>query len=113
MVVTYLAKKAGLNFETFFNVTTLDVAESNQMAKRNRYQHIFPDPQYGGFYKYIHDSGIIPTRFTRFCCTYFKEKPTIDYFLADDRLLFLFGIRNEESSQRSNYDDVTKNPMWG
>lgn len=113
MVVTYLAKKAGLNFETFFNVTTLDVAESNQMAKRNRYQHIFPDPQYGGFYKYIHDSGIIPTRFTRFCCTYFKEKPTIDYFLADDRLLFLFGIRNEESSQRSNYDDITKNPMWG
>lgn len=59
MVVTHLAKKAGLNFETFFNVTTLDVAESNRMAKQNGYQHIFPDPQYGGFYKYIqrYDGG--------------------------------------------------------
>lgn len=113
MVVTHLAKKAGLNFETFFNVTTLDVAESNQMAKRNVFKHIYPDPQYGGFYKYVHESSMIPNRFTRFCCTYFKERPTIDYFSADERLLFLFGIRNEESSQRSNYEDVTKNPMWG
>lgn len=113
MVVTHLAKKAGLNFETFFNVTTLDVAESNQMAKRNGYQHIFPDPQYGGFYQYVHNSGMIPNRFTRFCCQYFKERPTIDYFNADDKLLFMFGIRNGESNQRSNYEDIIKNPLWG
>ena len=53
MVVTHLAKKAGLDFETFFNVTTLDVAESNAMAKRNGFKRILPDPQYGGFYRYI------------------------------------------------------------
>lgn len=60
MVVTHLAEKAGLNFETFFNVTTLDVAESNRMAKRNGYQKILPDPKYGGFYKYIqrYDGGL-------------------------------------------------------
>lgn len=113
MVVNHLVKKSGIDCETYFNVTTLDVAESNQMAKRNGFKHIYPDPQYGGFYKYVHDSGIIPTRFARFCCTYFKEKPTVDYFPADEKILFLFGIRNEESSQRSNYDDITKNPMWG
>ena len=113
MVVNHLVKKSGIDCETYFNVTTLDVAESNQMAKRNRFKHIYPDPQYGGFYKYVHDSGIIPTRFARFCCTYFKEKPTVDYFPADEKILFLFGIRNEESSQRSNYNDITKNPMWG
>ena len=93
MVVSHLVKKAGVSCETYFNVTTLDVAESNQMAKRNGFKHIYPDPQYEGFYKYVHSSGIIPTRFARFCCTYFKEKPTVDYFSADDRLLFLFGIR--------------------
>lgn len=113
MVVTHLAKKAKLEFKTFFNVTTLDVAESNRMAKRNGYQHIFPDPQYGGFYQYVHNTGIIPNRFTRFCCQYFKERPTVDYFNANDRLLFMFGIRNEESNQRSNYEDVIKNPLWG
>lgn len=53
MVVTHLAKKANLNFDTYFNVTTLDVAESNKMAKRNGFKKIFPDPKYGGFYKYI------------------------------------------------------------
>ena len=113
MVVTYLANKAGIVCETYFNVTTLDVAESNLMAKENGFKHIYPDPQYGGFYQYVHNSGIIPTRFARFCCTYFKEKPTVDYFPAEERLLFLFGIRNEESNQRSNYQDITKNPLWG
>ena len=36
MVVTHLAQKAGLEFETYFNVTTLDVGESNRMAKAKR-----------------------------------------------------------------------------
>lgn len=53
MVVTHLAQKAGIDFDTYFNVTTLDVAESNNMAKRNGFKKIFPDPKYGGFYKYI------------------------------------------------------------
>ena len=49
MVVHHLVKKAGVSCETYFNVTTLDVAESNQMAKRNGFKHIYPDPQHGGF----------------------------------------------------------------
>lgn len=53
MVVTHLAEKADLDFETYFNVTTLDVAESNKMAKQNGFKHIFPDPKYNGFYNYI------------------------------------------------------------
>lgn len=59
MVVTHLAKKAGLSFETYFNVTTLDVAQSNRMAKRNGFIPIVPRPEYGGFYSYIqrYESG--------------------------------------------------------
>lgn len=56
---------------------------------------------------------MIPSRLNRFCCEYFKEKPTIDYFPDDEKLIFLFGIRNQESSQRSAYEDITKNPQWG
>lgn len=118
MVVTHLAQKAGLEFETYFNVTTLDVGESNRMAKRNGFKHILPDPKYGGFYKYIqrYDGGgnqMIQSRLNRFCCEYFKEKPTIEYFSDDEKLIFLFGIRNQESNQRSAYEDITKNPQWG
>ena len=29
------------------------------------------------------------------------------------KLLFLFGIRNEESTKRSNYQDVWRNDKWG
>lgn len=118
MVVTHLAKKAGLNFETYFNVTTLDVAESNRMAKRNGFKHILPNPEYGGFYKYIqrYDGGgnqMIPSRLNRFCCNYFKESPTIDYFPNDESLIFLFGMRNQESVRRSGYKDIWKNEKWG
>lgn len=118
MVVTHLAKKAGLNFETYFNVTTLDVAENNCMAKRNGFKHILPNPEYGGFYKYIqrYDGGgnqMIPSRLNRFCCNYFKESPTIDYFPDDEPLIFLFGMRNQESVRRSGYKDIWKNEKWG
>ena len=114
MVTTHLAKKAGIEFDTYFNVTTLDVAESNLMAKRNGYEHIYPDPQYGGFYKYIHRySQLIPSRLNRFCCQYFKENPTVDNFDANEKLLFLFGMRNEESARRSGYEDIWVNEKWG
>ncbi len=117
MVVTYLAEKAGLVFETYFNVTTLDVAESNRMAKRNGYHFIYPNPKYGGFYQYIYKyatSGVmIPTRLNRFCCQYFKERPTIDYFKDIEHIIFLFGMRNQESQTRSDYQDTIVNPFWG
>lgn len=118
MVTTHLGKKAGIEFDTYFNVTTLDVAESNLMAKRNGYEHIYPDPQYGGFYRYIQRCGgvgerFIPTRLSRFCCQYFKENPTVDNFDANEKLLFLFGMRNEESSKRSAYEDTLVNEKWG
>lgn len=113
MVVTHLAEKAGLNFETYFNVTTLDVAESNRMARQNGYKRILPDPQYGGFYQYIQRYEMIPSRLNRFCCNYFKEMPTISYFPKDEKLLFLFGMRNQESARRSGYKDIWKNEKWG
>jgi len=55
---------------------------------------------------------MIPSRLNRFCCEYFKELPTIEYFDEDDSLIFLLGIRNQESSARSKYEDTTKNPAW-
>lgn len=112
MVVLNLAKKAGLTFETYFNVTTLDVKESNRMAARNNFKHILPNPKYGGFYNYIQRYQTLPSRLNRFCCTYYKESPTIEYFPADEKLLFLFGMRNEESARRSNYQDIWKNDKW-
>ena len=56
---------------------------------------------------------MIPSRLNRFCCNYFKESPTIDYFYDDEPLIFLFGMRNQESVRRSGYKDIWKNEKWG
>lgn len=55
----------------------------------------------------------IPSRLNRFCCQYFKENPTVDYFDPNERLVLLFGMRNQESQLRSEYGDIYINPKWG
>ena len=113
MVKTYLAKKAGLEFKTYFNVTTMDVADSNLMAKKNKYKFILPKGKHKSFYIWSTKENIIPSRLNRACCTYFKENPTIENFPSDQKLLFLFGMRNSESNHRSSYDDIWVNDKWG
>ena len=51
-VKTYLAHKAGLSFETYFNCTTMDVADSNKFAKDKGYKFTYPEKKYGGFYQW-------------------------------------------------------------
>lgn len=111
IVVEALAKQTSLPFETYFNVTTLDVAETNRMANKNQYIKIFPEYK-GGFYNWIH-KNIIPTRLARGCCTYFKEGPTIKTFDKNKKYLFLYGMRNQESVNRRSYEDIWRNHLWG
>ena len=113
MVKTYLAKKSGLTFDTYFNVTTMDVADSNIMAKKQQYKFIRPKGKHKSFYNWSEEENIIPSRLNRVCCTYFKESPTIDNFDDNAKLLFLFGMRNDESNNRSTYGDVWINEKWG
>lgn len=113
MVKTHLAKKAGLKFNTYFNVTTCDVADSNLMAKRNDFTFTLPNKELKGFYNWRIKENIIPSRLNRCCCKYFKEEPTIKSFNSKDKLLFLFGMRNDESVARSGYTDIWVNEKWG
>ena len=114
VVKTHLAKLAGIDFKTYFNVTTLDVAESTLFAKQHGYEFIYPDiKKNGGFYQMVERDNIVPTRLCRFCCTVYKENPTIDNFDASEKLLFLFGMRNSESTKRQNYTDIWCNDKWG
>ena len=112
-IKTYLAQKARLEFKTYFNCTTLDTGDTNRMAKSKHYEFIYPDKKYGGFYQWIKKENLIPTRLTRACCKYFKEDSTTRMFGRYEKLLFLFGMRNEESNTRSDYQDVIRMPGWG
>ena len=105
MAVQRLAGKAGLKFDVLFNVTTLDVAESNRMARRNGFEFVLPDKKYGGFYQFVR-KRIVPKRFTRACCDIFKERATDDYLDKNASIVFLMGMRNDESNTRTGYGDV-------
>lgn len=113
VVKTHLAHKAGLKFDTYFNVTTMDVADSNLMAKNNQYKFIKPKGKHRSFYNWSNEENIIPSRLNRACCLYFKENPTIYNFDDKAKLLFLFGMRNDESTHRSTYQDIWINEKWG
>jgi len=113
MLMMYLANKAGLIFTTEFNATTLDVGESTKMAKELGFKFVLPDlKKYGGYYQWCERENIIPNRLTRACCQYYKENATRDSHDKDDTLLFLFGMRNDESNSRSEYQDEWVNNKW-
>lgn len=112
MVKTYLATKAGLKFKTYFNFTTIEVADVFKMAKEFEYEIIMPEKKHGGFYQYIDKYQTIPSRLNRFCCTKYKEDATINLFDKDKDIIFLFGMRNDESQTRSDYLDVWRNHKW-
>lgn len=108
--VEYLAKQINPTVILIFNNTSLDCADTYKHIKsRNDIEVLNPKE---GFYQWI-KKNIIPTRFSRACCTVFKEGEIINYFDKNEKCIFFLGIRNEESNTRSKYEDEWKNEKWG
>lgn len=113
LLLEYLARKADLDFETYFNVTTCDVADSNLLAKELKHKFIQPQFKFKGIYEYMNKENIVPSRLNRACCMYFKEEPTMRYFNSNEKLILLMGMRNDESANRSEYTTKWVNDKWG
>lgn len=110
----YLLKKVTDNYRKFFNNTTLDCADVYKEAKSSGAEIVTPKDKDGknlGFYKLVQSWGI-PTRFSRWCCRIFKEEGTYQYLNGQKNVLFVMGMRNEESNTRANYNFEYKNPNW-
>ena len=110
-VTEHIAKISGFlqTGQCVFNNTTLDVADTYKMVKANDY--IITNPK-EGFYQYIKRLNFVPTRFSRGCCTVFKEGNFIESFRDHEKLLIATGVRNSESPKRSGYEDYSHNPKW-
>jgi len=109
-IVEYLVKHINPTVVLVFNNTSLDCADTYKHIKsRNDINVLNPKE---GFYQWI-KKNIIPTRFSRGCCTLFKEGVTINYFDKNEKCIFFLGMRNEESNTRSKYEDEWKNEKWG
>lgn len=101
--------------EIIFNNTTMDSAEVYKEVLSRPEINIVTVKNSDGtnrsFYNMVNKHGL-PNRTLRWCCDYFKEGGTSQYMSGRDNLLLIMGMRNEESSARSDYDFLWKNTQW-
>ncbi len=112
MITAYLVRSLYPDTKAIFNNTSLDVVETYKMAKDFPNCEIMnPDK---GFYQYVDQDKMIPTRFARFCCRIFKVGVMVEKLDHNHPYLMWMGMRNEESATRSGYEDEWVNTAeWG
>lgn len=94
-----------------FDNVSLDVADTYLHIKTLSNVEISnPDK---GFYQWREENNFIPTRFARACCSIFKEGKLMEDIPSDKKMLFFMGMRNDESDNRSSYEDKWINEKWG
>lgn len=111
-VTCHLVRECYPDTKAIFNNTTLDCADTYRMAKRFPNCEMMTPKQ--GFYQYIEEAQMIPTRFSRFCCRIFKVGEMVNQLDHNTPYLMFMGMRNEESNTRSGYGDEWINEAeWG
>lgn len=112
MVVAHLVRSLYPDTKAIFNNTSLDVVETYKMAKEFSNCEIMNPEK--GFYQYVDQDKMIPTRFARFCCRIFKVGVMVEKLDHNHPYLMWMGMRNEESATRSGYEDEWVNTAeWG
>lgn len=112
MVVRHLANKSGIEFTNYLTNSTIEYGESVKLAKKLGFIFMHPQKE-RSFFEWQKRTSFIPTKLHRTCCTYFQERPTLEFFDKNENILFLLGMRREESKTRSQYEHDWRNPVWG
>lgn len=111
-VTCHLVRECYPDTKAIFNNTTLDCVDTYVMAKKYPNCEMMTPKQ--GFYQYIKEAQMIPTRFARFCCRIFKVGEMVNQLNHETMYLMFMGMRNEESDTRSDYGDEWVNEAeWG
>lgn len=111
-VVLDLVRKVIPNIKVMFNNTTCDAADTYRIVKKHP-DWVITTPK-EGIYNYFNRLNFIPTRFSRACCSTYKEGQSIQYFKAHgiDKLIQIMGVRNDKSNKRADREYVAHNPKW-
>ena len=112
MVTLDLVHRINPDIPVVFNNTSLDCADTYRMVKAHK-DWIITNPK-EGFYQWTKRMNFVPTRFSRACCTIFKEGQGDAYFKQKgaDKLIQFMGVRNDESANRADRQDITQSPKW-
>ena len=101
VVIKELAKRAGVNVEWHYNVTTIDPPELVRFIRREHPDVVFERPE-KSFFKAMPIRGI-PMRIGRWCCDEYKERKI---YTQDTRLIM--GVRADESPRRKAWKQVSR-----
>lgn len=107
-----LVQQVKPNIKVMFNNTSCDVADTYKIVKTHS-DWIVTNPK-EGIYNFFKRMNYIPTRFSRGCCSIYKEGASVEYFNNHDvdKLIQIMGVRNDESNTRSDYDFIKHNTKW-
>lgn len=111
VVLENITKKVIPNIDTYFINTSMDSADTYRIAKKHNY--IFQNPK-EGFYTWIKNYNMIPTRTSRACCSVFKEGNMDKSLLNNNynKVVSIIGVRNSESNSRATRQTIERNPKW-
>lgn len=110
VVTLSLTRKVADNILGMFNNTSLDCGDT--IKHIHKINNVITTNPTEGFYQWRDRLNFIPTRFSRACCTIFKEGNMIANLNNDDKHIFFMGMRNQESAGRSGYVDEWHNDKW-
>lgn len=107
-----LVQQVKPDIKVMFNNTSCDVADTYKIVKVHS-DWVVTNPK-EGIYNFFKRMNYIPTRFSRGCCSIYKEGASVEYFNNHDvdKLIQIMGIRNDESNTRSDYDFIKHNTKW-
>lgn len=89
IVTEHLCRLSNHTVKTVFNNTTLDCADTYKIVNKHKNDWIITTPP-EGFYQYVERENFIPTRFSRACCSLFKEGNHINHFGDVEKLYGLW-----------------------
>lgn len=92
-VIYHLAKEAGVKFDAHYNITGIDPPELVYFI-REKYPDVERHIYEKSMFKLIEEKGL-PTRLSRFCCDFLKERG------GEDRVC-VTGVRWAESNKRKS-----------
>lgn len=110
IVIEHLTSRVKNDYKVVFANTSLDCADTYLMVKNNPHIEIINPEE--GFYQWVKRLHFIPTRISRACCGIFKEGNLFKHYKNVDKILWIIGIRNQESAGRSDRQDIEVNPNW-
>ena len=100
VVLRWITEQAGVKFQAFYNITTIDPPEVRRFVRRHYPDTVEVRPKLS-FWRLIEKKKCLPFKQMRFCCYYLKENNRF----TENRTV-LIGNREEESPKRKKQSRI-------